>query len=162
MLDIVTYGNETLARKSSPVQEFGPELTAFAADMFEALKRGKGIGLAAPQVDRPIRLFVTDVEGDKPRVFANPEIVLTSQETIDYEEGCLSLPGLYQRVVRPESLRMQAWNEKGRPFSIEATGLLARVLLHEFDHLEGILFIDRLSALKRQRALAQYQRLLRK
>jgi peptide deformylase len=162
MLDIVTLGNEVLVRKAAPVPEFGPELAAFVDEMFEALKRGKGLGLAAPQVERPIRLFVTEAEGDKPRVFINPEIVLTSQETVDIEEGCLSLPGLYQRVVRPESVRMQAYNEKGRPFSVEADGMLARVLLHEYDHLEGILFVDRLNPLKRERALAQYQRLLRK
>ena len=159
MLDIVTIGNETLARKAEPVREFGPELAVFAAQMLEACKLGKGIGLAAPQVERSIRLFVTDVEGDKPRVFVNPEIVQTSQETVDYEEGCLSLPGLYQRVLRPESVRIQAYNEKGRPFTVEAGGLLARVILHEYDHLEGILFVDRLGAAKRERALAQYRRL---
>ncbi len=159
MLEIVTIGNETLARKAAPLREFDAGLTAFIAEMFEALKVGHGLGLAAPQVDRSIRLFVTDVEGDKPRVFINPEIVLTSQETIDWEEGCLSLPGLYQKVLRPESVRMQAYNERGRPFSIEASGLLARVLLHEYDHLEGILFVDRLGEAKRERALAQYRRL---
>lgn len=162
MLDIVTIGNETLARKAAPVREFDPELSAFIAEMFEALRVGHGLGLAAPQVERSIRLFVTDVEGDKPRVFINPEIVQTSQETIDLEEGCLSLPGLYQRVERPEAVRMQAYNEKGRPFSIEADGLLARVLLHEYDHLEGILFVDRLGGPKRERALAQYRRMLKK
>lgn len=162
MLDIVTFGSDILTRKAAPVSEFGGELAAFAADMFDALKRGNGLGLAAPQVGKSIRLFVTDVEGDKPRVFVNPEIVQTSQDLIVIEEGCLSLPGLYQRVERPESVRMQAYNEKGRPFTVEATGMLARVLLHEYDHLEGILFVDRLGAAKRERALAQYQRLIRK
>lgn len=162
MLDIVTFGSDILTRKAAPVSEFGSELAAFAADMFDALKRGNGLGLAAPQVGKSIRLFVTDVEGDKPRVFVNPEIVQTSQDLIVIEEGCLSLPGLYQRVERPESVRMQAYNEKGRPFTVEATGMLARVLLHEYDHLEGILFVDRLGAAKRERALAQYQRLIRK
>ncbi len=162
MLDIITYGHETLGRKAAPVAEFGPELGPFIAEMFEALKRGNGIGLAAPQVDRSIRLFVTDLEGDKPRVFINPEIVLTSQETADIEEGCLSLPGLYQKVQRPEAVRIQAYNEKGRPFTVEADGMLARLILHENDHLDGILFVDRLNALKRERALAQYRRLLRK
>jgi peptide deformylase len=162
MLDIVTYGSDILARKAAPVAQFGPELEAFAAHMFEALKIGNGLGLAAPQVGRSIRLFVTDVEGDKPRVFVNPEIVLTSQELVAIEEGCLSLPGLYQRVERPESVRMQAYTAKGRPFTVEASDMLARVLLHEYDHLDGVLFIDRLNAAKRERALAQYQRLLRK
>lgn len=162
MLDIVTFGAEVLGQKAQPVVAFDDELIVFSQDMFEALKRGDGLGLAAPQVGRSIRLFVIDVEGDKPRVFVNPEIVLTSQETIDIEEGCLSLPGLYQRVVRPESVRMQAYTEKGRPFSLEAGGMLARVMLHEYDHLDGILFVDRLNPLKRERALAQYRRIIRK
>jgi len=162
MLDIITYGSDILARKAAPVADFDAALAAFAADMFDALKRGKGLGLAAPQVDRSIRVFVTDVEGDKPRVFVNPEIVLTSQELVLIEEGCLSLPGLYQKVERPEAIRMQAFTEKGRPFTVEAEGMLARVLLHEYDHLDGILFIDRLPGAKRERALAQYQRLIRK
>jgi peptide deformylase len=122
---------------------------------------GRGIGLAGPQVASPLRLFVTSVEGDKPRIFINPEIVLTSQEMVEIEEGCLSLPRLYVDVVRPESVRVQAWNEKGRPFTVETGGLLARVILHEYDHLEGLLFIDRLKDGKRDKALAQYRRLVK-
>jgi peptide deformylase len=158
MLDIVTYGNEILGRKAEPVKEIDASLRALAADMLETMA-GKGIGLAGPQVDKALRLFVTNVEKDKPRVFINPEIVLTSQEEVTIEEGCLSLPRLYLDVVRPESVRVQAWNEKGRPFTVETGGLLARVILHEYDHLEGILFVDRLKAGKRDRALAQYRRL---
>ncbi len=124
-----------------------------------AAMAGKGIGLAGPQVARSLRIFVTDVEGDKPRVFINPEIVLTSQEQVEYEEGCLSLPRLYLGVIRPRAVRVQAWNERGRPFTVETDGLLARVIQHEYDHLEGVLFIDRLKAAKRDRALAQYRRL---
>jgi peptide deformylase len=120
---------------------------------------GRGIGLAGPQVDRAQRIFVTNVEGDKPRIFINPEIVLTSQEMVAIEEGCLSLPRLYLDVIRPRSVRVQAWNEKGRPFTVEADGLLARVILHEYDHLEGVLFIDRLKPGHRDRAITQYRRL---
>lgn len=162
MLDIITYGSDILTKKSEPVREFGPELEAFAAEMFTALKIGNGLGLAAPQVGRSIRLFVTDVEGDKPRIFVNPEIVLTSQELIGIEEGCLSLPGLYQKVERPESVRMQAYNVKGRPFTVDASDMLARVIQHEYDHLDGVLFIDRLRGARRERALAQYLRSLKK
>jgi peptide deformylase len=160
MLDIVTYGNEILGRKAEPVKDIDDRIRALASDMLEAMA-GKGIGLAGPQVDSPLRLFVTNVEGDKPRIFINPEIVLTSQEIVGIEEGCLSLPRLYLDVVRPESVRVQAWNEKGRPFTVETDGLLARVILHEYDHLEGLLFIDRLKPGKRDRALAQYQRLIK-
>lgn len=161
VLDIITYGNETLTKKAEPVTEFGPELAAFIEELYEAMKRGRGIGLAAPQVDRLTRVFVTGVDGDKLRAFVNPEIVLTSPEEVDYEEGCLSLPGLYTMVKRPETIKIQAQNEKGRPFVLEASGLLARVLLHENDHLNGVLFIDRLNAARREKALAQYLRKVR-
>jgi peptide deformylase len=161
MLEIVTYGHESLSRKAEKITEFGPELAAFVEEMYETMKRGKGIGLAATQVDRNIRLFVTGVDEDKLRVFINPEIVLTSPEEVDYEEGCLSLPGLYTMVRRPDLVKIQAWNEKGRPFNLEASGLLARVILHENDHLNGILFIDRLGEAKKEKALAQYNRRLR-
>ncbi|MDP3179614.1 MAG: peptide deformylase [Spirochaetaceae bacterium] len=161
MLDIVLYGSEILGMKAAPIADFGAETKALVDGMFEAMVRGKGIGLAGPQVDKLVRLFVTQLEGDKPRVFINPEIVLTSQEESDYEEGCLSLPGLYTSLKRPASVRMQAWNEKGRPFTVEAEGLLARVLLHENDHLDGVLFVDRLNPARRERALAQYRRRIR-
>ncbi|MGO8692725.1 MAG: peptide deformylase [Rectinemataceae bacterium] len=161
MLDIVLYGDEVLTKKAEPVRDFGPDIVQLVADMLDAMRRGKGIGLAGPQVGRSLRVFVTQVDGDKPRAFINPEIVLTSQDEVDYEEGCLSLPGLYIGLLRPESVRIQAWNEKGRPFTTEASGLLARVLLHEYDHLDGILFIDRLTAAKRERVLDQYQRMVR-
>lgn len=161
MLEIVTYGDEVLTTKAEKVHELGPEVASMASEMLETMLRGRGIGLAGPQVGKLLRLFVTQVEGDKPRVFINPEIVLTSQDEVNYEEGCLSLPGLYIDVKRPSSVKMQAWNEKGRPFTVEADGLLARVLLHEYDHLDGILFVDRVSPAKRERALGQYQRMIR-
>jgi len=158
MLDIVTYGNEILERKAEPVKDIDDQVRKLAKEMLETLA-GQGVGLAAPQVNVGQRLFVTLVEGDKPRVFINPEIVLTSQELATIEEGCLSLPKLYVDVVRPESIKIQAWNEKGRPFTVETGGFLARVIQHEYDHLDGVLFLDRLKGLKRDRALAQYRRL---
>jgi peptide deformylase len=158
MLDIVTYGNEILEKKAEPVKDIDAVIAKLGKDMLETLA-GQGVGLAAPQVGVPLRVFVTLVEGDKPRIFINPEIVLTSQEQVTIEEGCLSLPRLYVDVVRPELVKIQAWNEKGRPFTVETDGFLARVIQHEYDHLEGVLFIDRLKGLKRDRALAQYRRL---
>lgn len=161
MLDIVTFGHESLSRKAEPVTEFGADLAAFVEEMYATMKRGKGIGLAATQVDRNVRLFVTGVDGDKLRVFINPEIVMTSPEEEEYEEGCLSLPGLYTNLKRPSMVKIQAWNEKGRPFNVEADGLLARCILHEYDHLNGVLFIDRLAPQVREKALAQYNRRIR-
>jgi peptide deformylase len=161
MLEIVTLGEAVLERKAEPVAVFDAALVEFIEEMYEAMSRGKGIGLAAPQVSRSIRLFVTGLDDDKLRVFVNPEILLTSQEECDIEEGCLSIPGLYTKVRRPSMIKMQAFNEKGRPFSLEAEGMLARVLQHEYDHLEGRLFVDRLPPGRKQRALIQYNRIVK-
>jgi peptide deformylase len=158
MLDIVKYGDEILEKKADPVKDIDDVIRKLGEDMLETLS-GKGVGLAAPQIGQGLRMFVTDVEGDKHRVFINPEILLTSQEQITFEEGCLSLPKLYIDVIRPETIKVQAWNEKGRPFTLEVGGFLARVIQHEYDHLDGILFIDRLKPFKRDRALRQYSRL---
>lgn len=161
MLEVVRYGDPVLQEKAGPVAAFDEAFAALVEEMFEAMKRERGLGLAAPQVGKSLRLFVTDVEGDKPRVFANPEIVQTSQKEVDYEEGCLSFPGLYENVRRPESVRVQAYGLNGRPFTIEVDDLLARVILHEYDHLEGKLFVDRLGPLKRDKAIEHYRKLLR-
>jgi peptide deformylase len=91
-------------------------------------------------------------------VFINPSIVGTSQEMVKLEEGCLSVPGVYVDVLRPVAVRVQAWNEKGRPFTFEADGILARVILHEYDHLEGTLFIDRIPESKRSKILAKFEK----
>jgi peptide deformylase len=126
--------------------------------MAETIRQGKGVGLAGPQVGLLERIFVVYMDRDIPRVFINPSIVMTSQEEAKYEEGCLSLPGLWADVIRPAAVRIQAWNEKGRPFTLDAEGMLARIILHEYDHLEGMLFIDRLSEPKRNRLLAKFER----
>jgi len=161
MLEIITYGDPILEKKAEPVAEFDEGLAVLCEEMFEAMKRDHGIGLAAPQVGISRRVFVTDVDEDKKRVFINPEIVMTSTDLVEYEEGCLSFPGLYFVVKRASSLRIQAFNEKGRPFTIEADGLLARVILHEYDHLDGKLFIDRITPLKKERALQHYRRMIK-
>jgi peptide deformylase len=140
------------------VRKIGPEYRRNAEELFDALHAGKGIGLAGPQVGLMERIFAVHVEDDIPRIFINPSILETSQEMVKYEEGCLSIPGVYEDVVRPRELRIQAWNERGRPFTLEAGGILARVILHEYDHLEGILFIDRLSEQKRRRLLARIEK----
>jgi len=152
-MQILTLGSEMLRQKASPVKEINEEYVKLAEDLIKALHDGKGIGLAGPQVGIDERIFAVHIDGDIPRIFINPSIIETSQETFKYEEGCLSIPGIYTDVVRPKSVKVQAWNEKGRPFTIEADGLMARVILHEYDHLDGVLFMDRISEHKRNKIL---------
>ncbi|MDR1325947.1 MAG: peptide deformylase [Treponema sp.] len=157
-MEIITLGNELLRRKAERVTDIDKELTKVAEELIVALHKGKGVGLAGPQVSLMKRIFVVHVEKDIPRVFINPSILETSLETVKYEEGCLSIPRVYADVIRPGAVRIQAWNEKGRAFTLDAEGVLARVILHEYDHLEGILFIDRLSELKRKRIITKFER----
>lgn len=156
MLNIVKLGDPVLAKHSVVVPDINADVRKLVTDMFEAMEREKGVGLAAVQVGELKRLFITKVPGDVPRVFINPDILETSVEQVMFEEGCLSIPGLYTDVLRSKSVRVQAWNEKGRPFTLSAEEYLARVIQHEFDHLNGILFIDRVESRKKQRLLAEY------
>jgi len=156
MLSIVKLGDPILKKHSVVVPDINDEIRTLVNGMFEAVERGKGVGLAAVQVGELLRLFITKVPGDDPRVFINPDILETSIEQVTMEEGCLSIPGLYTDVIRPKSVRVQAWNEKGRPFTLSAEDYLARVIQHEFDHLNGVLFIERVGPKKRQRLLAEY------
>jgi peptide deformylase len=167
-MQILTLGNDLLRQKAAPVADPGggpsspPWNTLSWNEIFQEmlgmLKNGKGVGLAGPQIGLMERIFVMGVGGDVPRFFINPSIIETSEETAKYEEGCLSLPGVWADVIRPKVVKVQAWNEKGRPFTVEAEGISARVILHEYDHLEGVLFIDRLSEPKRKRILDKIAR----
>ncbi|MDR0497302.1 MAG: peptide deformylase [Treponema sp.] len=157
-MQILTLGNEGLRQKALPVKKIGPEYLKIAEELINALHAGDGVGLAAPQVGISERIFAVHVAGDIPRIFINPSIVETSQETIKFEEGCLSIPGVYTNVIRPKAVKIQAWNENGRPFTLETEGILARVILHEYDHLDGVLFIDRIGEQKRDRILAKYEK----
>lgn len=161
MLDIYTIGADVLRKNAEPIETFDEELAGLVAKMFDTMKLGKGVGLAAPQVGLAKRLFVMQIEGDTPRVFVNPEIVQTSLELESFEEGCLSIPGVYADLDRPSGIRVQAWNERGRRFVLEAEGFLARVIQHELDHLNGVLFTDRLSEKNRDRLLKQYEKRMR-
>jgi len=158
-MDIITLGDDLLRQKAKKIEKIDDETINIANKMLEIIKRDKGVGLAGPQIGFMKRIFVVHVEGDEERIFINPSILETSHKTSKYEEGCLSVPGVYANVVRSESIKMQAWNEKGRPFTIEAGGLLARVMLHENDHLDGVLFIDHVPEKTRESLLAKYEKL---
>ncbi|CUU46456.1 MULTISPECIES: peptide deformylase [Clostridium] len=139
--NIRKYGDDVLRKKCREVDKIDARLLTLIEDMKETMYDADGVGLAAPQVGILKRLFVVDI-GDGPLVFINPEIIETSGSQID-EEGCLSLPGETEEVMRPNYVRAKALNEKGEEFEIEAEELLARAILHEYDHLNGTLFIDR-------------------
>ena len=158
-MEILKLGNETLRQKADPIKDFSDETRRIAQELMEAMYKEKGIGLAGPQVGIMKRIFAVHVGKDEPRIFINPSVIETSQELVKYEEGCLSIPGVWAEIVRPESLTIQAWNEKGRPFTLKAEGMLARAILHEYDHLEGVLFIDRLSELKRNKLVAKFEKI---
>jgi peptide deformylase len=151
-------GDDLLRQKAELIKPIGGEYKKIASDMIDLLHAGKGVGLAGPQIGLMKRIFVVHVEGEEPRVFINPSIIETSQELSKYEEGCLSIPGVWADVERPASVRVQAWNAKGRPFTLDAEGILARVIQHEYDHLEGVLFIDRIGEVKRKKLLARYEK----
>ena len=156
MLDIVTLGHPALRRRADPIPEVTPEVRRLAGEMIAAMKQREGIGLAATQVNRMVRMFVTKAPDDRERVFINPEIIRTGIETEVREEGCLSIPGPRADVERAAQVRIQARNRRGRLFSIEAEGMLARVIQHELDHLNGVLFIDHLSEAERARVRREY------
>ena len=157
-MEIFYLGNDILRQKAKAVKKIGPEYKEIASNLLKVLGDEKGIGLAGPQVGIMERIFVVHVNGDMPRTFINPSITETSEETLKYEEGCLSIPNLYADVIRPAAIKVQAWNESGKPFAIEASGLLARVILHEMDHLEGKLFIDRISEAKRSKIIEKFEK----
>ena len=154
LLPILNFPDPRLRLKARPVQQVDDHIRGLIADMFETMYAAPGIGLAATQVDQQLALVVMDLSEDKsaPRVFINPVVTPLTCELGEYEEGCLSVPSVYDRVARPLWVRIEALDADGQPFVEEADGLLAVCIQHELDHLEGKLFVDYLSPLKRQRA----------
>ncbi|MBB5220053.1 peptide deformylase [Treponema rectale] len=143
---ICKIGEEILSRQCEPVkpEEIDDSFRAILNEMFDTMISANGVGLAAPQVGIAKRFFVLMSDDDVKRVFINPEITKTSAETAAYEEGCLSIPGESESIVRPVKVSVTALNENGKRFTIEdADGLLARIIQHENDHLNGVLYIDR-------------------
>jgi len=162
LLPILEVPDPRLRQKSTPVEEVNDEIRQLIADMFETMYVAPGIGLAAVQVGVPIRLLVIDlqepeVEGGEPvkdpKVFINPELYEPSDVEVPYNEGCLSVPDQYAEVDRPDRIRARWLDENGVRHDEEIDGMLAVVLQHEMDHLEGVLFIDHLSRLKREMIL---------
>lgn len=143
ILDIVKLGEDILREKAQPVAEVNDEIRQLAQDMFDTMIDADGVGLAAPQIGKNLRMFVLIADDDVRRVFINPQIIKTSEELGDYDEGCLSIPQVYETIKRPVRVTVQALNENGKPFTLDADGLLARIIQHEYDHLDGIVFIDR-------------------
>ena len=147
------YGDPVLRRKAASVAAVGPEIRDLIRGMFECMYRERGVGLAAPQVGVSQRIFVVDVEEEsgerKKFALVNPAMVKKTGSIVG-EEGCLSIPGIHADVKRFEEVVFEALDEQGAPVAVRGKGLLARALQHELDHLDGILFIDRLSAIRRK------------
>lgn len=165
-LPIVLYPNPVLKRVADPIPEVTSEIRQLLSDMAETMYEAPGIGLAAPQIGQSLRAIVVDIgddeeTGEKGQLFKliNPEIV-HAQGTIDYEEGCLSIPDVRETVRRKSEIIVRAKDENNTEVEIEADGLLAICLQHEIDHLNGILFIDRLSSIRRELVRKKLQKLL--
>jgi peptide deformylase len=159
LLKILEYPDPRLRRVAAAVAAVTPEIRALVRDMAETMYSAPGIGLAATQVDVHKRVIVMDLSEtrDELRVFINPELLTASGE-IESEEGCLSLPGYYDRVQRAEAIRVRALDQNGQRFELEANGVLAVCIQHEMDHLIGKVFVDRLSTLKRARYAARVRK----
>lgn len=142
--DIKIYGDEILRKKSEKVEIIDDELREVLDNMVETMLDAPGVGLAAPQVGINKMFFVFGIEKDEIRKVINPEILQNSQEIIDFEEGCLSIPGVYKNVQRPEKIKVKYQNEKGEFIQEELDGYLARIFQHEYDHLVGELFVDKI------------------
>ncbi|AMP90970.2 TPA: peptide deformylase [Legionella pneumophila] len=160
---ILYLPDERLRKIAKPVETFDESLQTLINDMFDTMYDARGVGLAAPQIGVSLRLSVIDVVGDKKEqiVIVNPEIVSSHGEK-EFEEGCLSVPGAYDTVVRAEKVTVKALDRFGKPFEITGEGLLAECLQHEIDHMNGKLFVDMLSPLKRmmaRRKLDKFKRL---
>lgn len=168
ILPIYTYGQPVLRQRAETIEGDSPELQALIDDMIETMRGASGLGLAAPQVGKALRLFIVDLSGiaedvaeenggvvpdyaQGPMVFINPEVVLDdASDRVDYEEGCLSIPDLRETVWRPDRIRLHYQDRTLAQHERVVEGMLARVIQHEFDHVEGVLFVDHLSPLRKR------------
>jgi peptide deformylase len=160
--EILVVPNPVLKQVSQPVERVDDELRALMDDMLETMYDAPGIGLAAIQIGVPKRVIVMDLgtaEDRQPRYFVNPEILWASEDTLPYEEGCLSIPEYFDEVDRPSRVKLRYLNYQGEQVEEDADGLFAVCIQHEMDHLEGVLFIDHLSRLKREQAVKKVKKL---
>ena len=162
ILELRYYGDPVLRRRAEPVESVTPEIRALVEDMFECMYRERGVGLAAPQVGVPLRVFVVDVEGDGGErtklALINP-VMRRKEGSVVAEEGCLSIPGIRADVKRYREVLFEGLGEDGKPMAVPGTGLLARALQHELDHLDGVLFLDRLRGIKRELIVRRIRKL---
>jgi len=163
-MTILKYGAPSLRENSRPVEEFDDGLVKLTDDMFETMYAAPGVGLAAPQVGINIRLIAIDITGgkepDKKIILCNPRII-SSEGVQEGDEGCLSVPDFYESLTRPMKVAIEAQDIKGEPFQIAGEGLLARAICHEIDHLDGVMFVDRLSPLKRAIVRGKIKKLIK-
>jgi peptide deformylase len=168
--EIIILPDKQLRLVSQPVESVTPEIRQLVDDMFETMYAAPGIGLAAIQVAQPLRLITMDLakreeNGEttaRPRVFINPEILSSSEEVSVYEEGCLSIPDYYEEVERPAKVRVRFTDLDGKLHEEDAEGLFATCIQHEIDHLNGVLFVDYLSKLKRDRVLKKFEKVAKR
>ena len=160
LLPILEFPDPRLRKVASPVTVFDAKLEVLVEDMFETMYDSQGIGLAATQIDVHKRMLVIDVSEskDSPLVFINPSFEVIEDEYSEFDEGCLSVPGFYETVARPKGIKVRAQDLKGEKFEIQAEGILATCIQHEIDHLDGKLFVDYISALKRQRIRSKLEK----
>jgi peptide deformylase len=163
--EILVVPHPVLKQVSTPVEKVDDDLRALMDDMLETMYAAPGIGLAAVQIGVPKRVIVMDLarpdEEPQPRYYVNPEILWASEETLPYEEGCLSVPEIYDEVERPARVKLRYLNYQGEQVEEDAEGLFAVCIQHEMDHLEGVLFIDHLSRLKREQAVKKVKKLVK-
>jgi peptide deformylase len=157
---LIILPDPVLRQVSKPIERIDGSLLKLADDMLETMYDAPGIGLAAIQVGEPLRMLVIDVakeeEGRKPQVFINPQVLSSADERSTYEEGCLSIPGYYAEVERPAAIKLKYLDRDGKEQILEADGLLSTCLQHEIDHLDGLLFIDHISRLKRDMVVKKF------
>ena len=160
--DILIIPDARLRLRSEPVKDIDKGIRALVDDMFETMYAAPGIGLAAIQIGVPQRVVTMDLakkdEPKAPLVFINPEVTWVSDESATYEEGCLSIPEYYEEVARPKAVKVKFLDLDGKPHEIEAEGLLATCLQHEIDHINGVLFIDHISKLKRDMVMKRFKK----
>ncbi|MBN1499633.1 MAG: peptide deformylase [Spirochaetes bacterium] len=160
--NLVYYGKDTLKQTALPVEEFNSELKDLSEEMFLIMKKNNGIGLAAPQINLSRRIITIELSVNDSAsrfVIVNPEIEWLSDDRVPYEEGCLSIPGIYENVDRPSAVKVRGYDLNGNKLTYDAENVFARVLQHEIDHLNGILFIDRIEEFIRKEYLKELKKI---